>query len=187
MAGPPPKPAAKRQRRNRRDVGSVEAKALRPVIAGEQPSMPEPPPKMLVATKADWAEFWAGELATLVKPADMPALRRLFILHDERRRYMNAAQKDGRIQLGSTGQLAIHPLLKHISTIDSQITALEDRFGLTPMARLKLGVNFGQAAKTLADLNASVEADASEDHDDDYDPRLEIIDAEVIEDDVSSA
>ena len=149
--------------------------------------MPEPPPKMLAATKADWVEFWSSELSTLVKPADLPALRRLFSLQDERRRYMNAAEKDGRIQLGSTGQLVMHPLLKHMSTIDSQITALEDRFGLTPLARLKLGVNFGQAAKTLADLNASVEVDTSEDHDDDYDPRLEIIEAEVLEDDVSSA
>lgn len=156
-------------------------------ISAPAVTIPDPPLKMLAGTKADWAEFWAGELATLVKPADMPALRRLFILHDERRRYMNAAQKDGRIQLGSTGQLVIHPLLKHISTIDSQITVLEDRFGLTPMARLKLGVNFGQAAKTLADLNASVEAEPSEGHETDYDPRLEILDAEVIEDDVSSA
>ena len=187
MAGPPPKQPAKRQRRNRRDVGTVEAKALRPVVAGEQPAMPEPPPKILAATKADWVEFWSSELSSLVKPADLPALRRLFSLQDERRRYMNAAAKDGRIQMGSTGQMALHPLLKHASTIDSQITALEDRFGLTPMARLKLGVNFGQAAKTLADLNASVEAEPSEGHDEDYDPRLEIIDAEVIEDDVSTA
>lgn len=64
---------------------------------------------------------------------------------------------------GSTGQLALHPLYKHVSTLDEKITALEDRFGLTPLARLKLGAQLGDAAKSLDQLNRALTEDDGED------------------------
>lgn len=36
--------------------------------------------------------------------------------------------------------------------LDGEIRALEDRFGCSPAARLRLGIRFGQAARTLEDL-----------------------------------
>ena len=87
----------------------------------------------------------------------MPALSRLFELIDERERCMTSARK-GRLVKGSTGQPVLNPLYKHVQSLEAQISTLEERFGLTPLSRLKLGVQFGEAQRTLADLNADAEA-----------------------------
>lgn len=172
MPGPAPKPAAKRQRRNQRDVGAISV--VPTAVASDHP---EPQKGLLKAVEQTWFEFWTSETSGLVKPADLPALHRLWSLYDERQRCLNSARK-GRVVEGSTGQPVLNPLYKHMATLDSQIVALEDRFGLTPMARLKLGVTFGEAHRSLADLNASVEAD---DDADDEDPRFTVVDADVVE------
>ena len=46
---------------------------------------------------------------------------------------------------------------------DAEIRSLEDRLGMTPKARLQLGVEFGKAVKTLDDLNKTLNADEEED------------------------
>jgi len=59
---------------------------------------------------------------------------------------------------GSTGQLVTNPLLKRVDVLDGKILELEDRFGGSPMALLRLQVTFGDAARSLAELNATVAA-----------------------------
>jgi hypothetical protein len=104
-------------------------------------------------------------------PADHPALLRLFTLLDERERCARAASKQ-RLIKGSQGQPVLNPLLKQVAALDTEIRQLEDRFGLTPLARLRLGVTFGEAHRSLADLNrALVEEVADVDEDD---PRTEL-------------
>jgi hypothetical protein len=63
--------------------------------------------------------------------------------------------------MGSTGQEVLNPLAKYIAQCDAESRALEDRFGLNAKARLQLGITFGEAKKTLDDLNRGL--------DDDYD------------------
>ena len=133
------------------------------------PTIPDPPPApkgMLAATARSWTAFWRSEAAALVLAADLPALERLFELRDERTRCMRAARK-ARVVAGSTGQPSLNPLYRHVSTLDGEIRQLEDRFGLAPLSRLRLGVTFGEAARSLADLNAAAAGAApEEDHDD---------------------
>lgn len=133
------------------------------VIANRPPA----PKGLLAATARAWDAFWRSEAAALVLPADLPALERLFELRDERTRCMRAARR-ARMVAGSTGQPALNPLYKHVSTLDSEIRQLEDRFGLAPLSRLRLGVTFGEAARSLADLNAAAATGAApeEEHDD---------------------
>lgn len=155
---PAPKPASRRQGRHRADLG---------VVVGGASLVPPPPSGVLKATGDEWAAFWASEAAALVLPADLPALERMFSLRDERRRCQKAAATEGRLVMGSTGQPVLNPLYKHIGALDSEIRQLEDRFGLSPMARLKLGVVFGDAKRSLADLD---------DDEDTPDDRFSIID-----------
>ena len=173
MPGPPPKPPERRQGRHRNDFGTLE-----PSRAELEPAMPlpDPPPGMLKATERQWVEFWQSEVATLVATADLPALRRLYSLYDERARCLASGRRN-RLVEGSQGQPVMNPLYKHMATLDGEILALEDRFGLTPMARLKLGVTFGAAKRSLTDL-VGVPAPTDDDLDDD-DPR--ILDVEPIE------
>lgn len=170
MPGPLPKPADRRQRRNKPKTlgvipgGSVGRKA------------PTAPDGLLEATVEDWEHFWASELAQLVEPdTDLPALERLFGLYDEHRRAMREARKE-RVVEGSMGQMVLNPLLKYAESVAKEIRALEDRFGLTPKARLALGVAFGDAARSLSDLNRMLEDDGDGDEDEAHqDPRLHAV------------
>lgn len=169
-----------RQRTNSPDIGRVE-----PGVSVAVPPLPHPHGrKLLASTAAAWDEFWAGELAQLVNRADLPALGRLFQMYDLRERMQRALLAEPWVA-GSTGQIVAHPAAKELASLDGRIVALEDRFGVTPMARLKLGVTFGAAVKSLEDLNR--EFDRGDDDDapvvdqGEQDPRLRVIDARSTE------
>lgn len=166
MPGPLPKPASERQRRNKRDIGTIV-----PIESAR--SIPKPPPGLQALIRSAWESFWTTPLAQLITDADLPALHRLFDLYDELDRIWRAAKKH-RIVTGSQGQEVLNPLYKQSDSLRNEIRQLEDRFGLTPMARLKLGVKFGEAKRSLAD-----EVDDDDDLDIHQD-EVDAIDAEVI-------
>lgn len=117
---------------------------------------------MLQVSRESWAAFWASELASLVLPADRSALVRLWSLYDMRERMLRAAVVAPFVE-GSTGQMTTHPALKEVGSLDGRITALEDRFGITPKGRLALGITMGAAAKSLAEMNRQFSAGSTAD------------------------
>jgi P27 family predicted phage terminase small subunit len=120
---------------------------------------------LLAATRDAWTAYWTSPLASLLIPAtDMPALTRLWSLYDERTRCYRAVRRE-RLVLGSKRQPRRNPLYDAIASFDAEIRQLEDRFGLSPKARLELGVILGDAARSLADLNADLEDDPGEEPD----------------------
>ena len=164
MPGPPPKHGGRRS--------SSSSKALE--LAPAPTATPDPPAGLLKKTRDQWVAFWSSDVAGVVASAtDMPALERLFTLYDERERYSRAVKKSPLVT-GSKGQMVLNPLSRQVGALDPEIRQLEDRFGLTPMARLKLGIKLGAARRTLDDLNDSLaEVDENED-----DPRLEIVESD---------
>lgn len=153
MPGPAPKRPQNRSRLPR-------AAALTLVPSPERPTdrataVPEPPGRILPRIRALWTTFWQSPLAAHVIDSDRGALERLFRLYDQRERYLVAGSKLA-MTTGSTGQLTLNPLIKQVDVLDGKILALEDRFGLSPMARLKLQVTLGDASRSLADLNAAL-------------------------------
>jgi P27 family predicted phage terminase small subunit len=172
--GPPPKPAERRQRRNER-TSTERAGVGLVALPGGKVDPPPPPAGLLKATRQDWAEFWASPLGALIVAADVPALRRLFTLYDERARAYRGLREFGRlIDIEHGGKL--NPLAGYLKACDAEVRLLEDRFGLSPIARLRLGVALGEAAKSLDELNRSLDAD---DPDDEPagDPRVRVVDA----------
>jgi P27 family predicted phage terminase small subunit len=163
----PKKPANQRQRTNTAGAGEL-AEAPDPAAV---PAMP--PGRHLKATKEWWQRLWTSPVATLIDPAsDLPALTRLVQLYDEHGTLRNHVARGKRLTVGSTGQMVLDPLYKHMTTIAGEITALEDRFGLSPMARLKLGAELGAAKRGLDAMNAEVAAGGGgADDDEDEDPR----------------
>lgn len=162
----PPKPPERRQRRNRRDLELVHDD--QPAV----PDLPRPAKELLKVTRDWWEELWTSPLAGAMTPTDADAVGRLALLKDERERVYREIRKKGgkRLVMGSQGQPVLNPLLKYMKDLDAEIRQLEDRVGLTPMARLKLGITFGQAQRSLADLNDGLEEDEDEE-DDGGDPR----------------
>jgi len=105
-----PKPPGQRRRRN---VGQTQWKQL--PAEGRKEAAPDLPAlDWLDDTREWWATLWASPMATVWQPADVDVLIRLARLRDA----------DARGE-GSVSALA-------------QITALEDRFGLSPKARRSL-------------------------------------------------
>jgi hypothetical protein len=105
-----PKPPGQRRRRN---AGQSQWKQL--PAEGRRGKVPELPDLDWLPDTLEWWEtIWASPMATAWQPADMDALVRLARLRDA----------DARGE-GSVTALA-------------QMTALEDRFGLSPKARRAL-------------------------------------------------
>lgn len=167
-----PKSPAKRQGKTRRPLELVDL-ALEPITQA-----PPTPKGLLKASHQEWVDLWRKPLATVFTAEHLPALERLFILKDERRRAYKGVRASadaggGRLVKGSRGQMVLNPLLRYIGELDGEIRQLEDRFGLTPRAGFTLGIQFGEAARSLQNLNDGMETDdPGED-----DPRL----AEVVE------
>lgn len=172
--GPARKDPEKRQRRNAAKDLAVVAEA-----AMDVPEPPSPPAGLLKATRDRWADYWSSPVAKLADPvSDLTALERLFRLYDDLERTNRTVREQGHMVRGSKGQMVLHPLLRHTQVTQAEIRQLEDRFGLSPRARLSLNVTLGEAAKSLADLNSEFTGGG----DDDDDPRFDVIDGEVLDD-----
>lgn len=174
--GPQPKDPSSRQRRNipRR----LELVAAAHDVAAEAAPVvvPDAPAGLLKKTSERWRAFWSSPVAALVdRTSDMPALERLFELYDDCDRYRQAIRKNPMVT-GSQGQMVRNPFVKDLKDAQAEVRQLEDRFGLSPRARLALNLTLGTTAKTLADLNADFSGGA-----DDDDPRDDFIDGEVVQ------
>ena len=144
------KPAERRQRTNTADVGVVR------VLPSPVLMVPKPEPHWVPAVVESWNDLWSSPFAgpQVTKPTDAPALRRLF---DMRNRLLSAldAFDAEPITVGSTGQPTMSPWAQEVHRLEGVVSKLEDKFGLTPLARLKLGVTFEEGV-SLATRNAQL-------------------------------
>jgi phage terminase small subunit len=146
----------RRQRRNSRDIGLV-------AVAGGAVEVPPALGKWLASTKRRWGTYWASDVAGIVDvKSDLPALERLFSHYDELERGQRVFRRQ-RFVAGHRGQPRLNPLAKYLADLESAARALEDRFGLTPKARLQLGVEFGAAHRSLASISQEFDADTQPD------------------------
>lgn len=156
---PPRKPSAQRGRKDRKfDV--VDLSVVQP--ATSTPDLPDAE-RMLPSTVEAWQELWTAALASaIVIPAsDMAALARLFHMRDEYERLMEGFRSE-RIVSGSQGQPVLNPVFQAANALAKEIRAMEDRFALTPRARLNASIELGEAKKSLDDLNAAMAGPASD-------------------------
>ena len=125
--------------------------------AYKQRDLPKLRGRYLKNTKLWWEDFWNSDLATAIDTkSDQQAVYRLATLIDERERIFKQAKKD-RLVVGSQGQAVLNPLYSAMLKLDAEIRQLEDRIGMNPKSRVSLGIQIGQAKRTLADLNADLE------------------------------
>lgn len=96
------------------------------------PALPRRNPAWLVSTRSWWRTLWRSPMATTYLEADLPSLTRLAEMVDDR----------ARGTLGATETVAM--------------TALEDRFGLSPKARRALQWEIAQAEHSEPSRPANV-------------------------------
>jgi hypothetical protein len=156
MAGYP-KPADRRLRRNfRNEVGEVVPPPVsRPVPLAEVDWLPE--------TVTEWNEYWVSDVSGLVNSVgDVSALRRLFNYRDEHTRALRM-YRENRTALGSHKQEKTSPAGMMMIRLEKVILLLEDRYGLSALARLRLGAQLGGATKSLTEMNAALANEVTED------------------------
>ena len=113
-----------------------------------------------------WATAWTSELGSYwLISTDVVVLRRVFDLRDRLAGIDETLDEEGPLSVGSMGQAVEHPLVRIANTLRTEIRNLEDRTGLSPMARLRLGVKVGEASRSLDDMNQRLRRDASTEDD----------------------
>jgi P27 family predicted phage terminase small subunit len=152
------KPADRRQNRVTTDVGLVVRESVAAVPAADRVWREQ--------TIERWLQFWSSPLAAQIEPSDEGAFRRLFWIYDELDRLRQAIDETGRVVEGSQGQPRPNPLYKQVEAFQAEARQMEDRFGLSPLSRLRLGITFADAQASLDGLNARLAAKLAE-HDDD--------------------
>ena len=101
--------------------------------------MPDPPSSLGPIGASCWTDIWTLG-AGVYHPTDVNVIERYCSLHERRHRLLVIVESDGWLAQGSTGQVVVHPAAKMVSDIEGRLATLEDRLGLNPEARLRLGI-----------------------------------------------
>lgn len=168
MPGPAPKPRDIRQNKIKRpEIGLVK------VDPADKPIIPAVPKGLTAASKKRWRTFWLSPLATVVEiSTDLHRVERWITAVDEYEK-VGKVFRSSRLVKGSTGQPVLNPLASYLTSLEATISRAEQELGMTPLARLKLGIAVGQAKLTAEALNKSLN-EAGQD-------RPQIVDAEAWE------
>ena len=104
-----------------------------------------------------WAAFWASRVSGAVDlDADGEALRHWIRCVDEREK-LRAATSRAPLVKGSHEQLMLNPLFRRLRDLNREIARAEEHFGMTPLARMRLGVTYLQEQAAKEDLEAKRE------------------------------
>ena len=155
--GPLPKEEGKRQnRRARSNLRLIEQHDPASVV------VPDPPEGLSASNLESWDEFWHSELSQLVKRTDLASVRRLWDYYQQHEDLTVIFAK-GRMVAGSQGQPRLNPALDGIMKLEGAILRLENELGLTPSARLRLGITFADASNSLDALAQKFDSVADDD------------------------
>ncbi len=117
------------------------------------PRVPKPPDGLLASSRKYWRSYWESDVAKAAdRKVDLPRVVRWIRVLDEYDR-IDAIFKQTRLVKGSTGQPALNPLAGWLVSLMAELRAAETELGMTPLARQRLGIAYGQARLTAQELN----------------------------------
>ena len=147
------RPAWQRINHTTRDLGPL---APPPVAV----TVPEPPGGLLKCSRERWESFWRSTVSQAVDyVSDRPRVERWIRWLDEWGRTYRKLRKAELVTTGSMGQQRLNPRAGYLALCEDGVQKAENDLGLSPMARLKLGITLGRAQMTVADLRASLDQD----------------------------
>jgi phage terminase small subunit len=122
----------------------------------ERPPPPKPPTGLLKWTRERWDAYWSAPISDHVdRDSDLHKVESFFEFVDERRRAWTAYRRK-RFVPGSMGQLRLNPVWKVVLECEQRIDRLGDELGLSPLARARLGIAFGEAASAMRELEEAM-------------------------------
>jgi len=98
-----------------------------------------------------WADIWSAGHGFYQVTTDAFVIERYVSMQMRRSKIMATLELDGWTSVGSQGQEILHPLARLLLDIEGKLPALEDRLGLSPEARIRLGL---AVAETKSKLDA---------------------------------
>lgn len=104
------------------------------------PPIPPPPGHLEAVGAAIWTELWEAGGSAYHPPTDRFIIERYCTLQDRRQGLMDTLERDGFMILGSQGQDVLHPASRALDSAEKELRAIEDRLGLNPEARARLGL-----------------------------------------------
>ncbi len=143
--GPLPKEEGARQnRRSKNNLRLLES------FDDEQP-IPNAPDGLDEDRLEAWSAYFRSPLSGLIKETDLPVVRRLWGYYQQHADLTEIFDR-GRLVPGSQGQPRINPAHDAALKLEGAILRLENELGLTPSARLRLGITFADATNSLEKL-----------------------------------
>jgi P27 family predicted phage terminase small subunit len=110
-------------------------------VEGRAARAPRPPEGLREETRKLWGQLWHSPVAQAWDPhSDLPVLVRYIRLLDRWLRYDELLGRAPLVQ-GSRGQLRPNPLAARLDAVEAQVHVLEEHLGLTPSARMRLGLS----------------------------------------------
>lgn len=124
----------------------------------------------LAVTKERWDRFWDAPITdgvVLERRGDMMAVERYFVLLDELERAWRGYREKRVLANGR-----VNPLFKVAMEIEGRMMQMDQKLGLTPMDRLRMGISFGEAAKGFDDMMSRAMGNSDEEDEEDAPPSL---------------
>jgi len=104
----------------------------------------------LVQAESLWNTIWEAGGDFYVAATDAHIIERYVSLQVRRAKLLATLEHEGYVTVGSQGQDVAHPAARLVLDIEGKLPPLEDRLGLSPEARLRLGL---AAAETKSRLD----------------------------------
>ncbi|MBE80942.1 MAG: phage terminase small subunit P27 family [Gemmatimonadetes bacterium] len=102
---------------------------------------PQAPQTLKSHGKHLWAELWDAGRNFYQPKTDSLVLERYCNLQERRKELLEIIEAEGWLAVGSTGQTVTHPAAKLLAEVEGRLSPLEDRLGLNPESRLRLGIS----------------------------------------------
>lgn len=134
--------------------GHPKPKAPPPSV--EPAGVPEPPDHLREVGRSYWSFVWRAGGHAYNASTDTPTVERYCSLQDRRASLLATLDAEGFTTVGSQGQVVAHPAARLLSDVETKLMALEDRLGLSPEARLRLGL---AASNVRSALDAFLEGE----------------------------
>lgn len=121
---------------------------------------PPPAPSHLTpeAVKV-WTEVWEAGGAAYNVRTDARLIERYSELTARRLVLLETLTAEGWTTVGSQGQQAVHPAARILSDVEGKLQSLEDRLGLSPESRIRLGIATVERESKLSAFMRGQEAD----------------------------
>ena len=101
--------------------------------------IPDPPTDLDVYGQDLWVQVWTAGNG-VYQTTDQYIINRYCSLSERRKNLLEIVESDGWVTAGSQGQTVVHPAARMVSDLEGKLQSLEDRLGLNPESRLRLGI-----------------------------------------------